>query len=82
MLGEVRALFDSATTNQQRLLRVLGSGQSAYTGLLLRRVGMDQGSVGRTVGQLVRHGCFEEFAGGHRIIDPMLTDWLGREFPP
>lgn len=80
VLGEAQALFNSASPNQRRLLRLLASDLSPYAGDALRRVGLEVGSVTRTLGQLDRDGYTED-ADGLRIIDPMMADWIRHHLP-
>lgn len=80
--GEVQALYDTASANQQRLLRVLAHGRSAYSGDALRLVGMERGSVTKTLAQLDRDGFTEPTDEvGPRLVDPLLGDWIRRRLP-
>ncbi len=80
VLGEVEALFDGASANQKRLLRIMALHHSPWDGDALRRVGLEAGSVGRTLAQLDRDGYIED-DDGLRIIDPMLADWMRSTLP-
>lgn len=80
--GEVQALYDRASPNQRKLLRLLAARRAPYEGAGLRLVAMDSGSVAKTLAQLDRDGFVERVdGGGHRIIDPLLGDWIRRRLP-
>jgi uncharacterized protein len=86
--GEVQARYDRATRNQQRVLRAVAQGASPFTTASQAALGIEAGSVSKTLEQAVRDGLLEvvdDATGGrrsvtYRLVDPLLGDWLRRRF--
>jgi uncharacterized protein len=84
--GEVEARYDRATRKQQRVLRAIAHHLSPFTIAARAVLGLESGSVSKTIEQAMRDGLLEPVAepdGGprHRLIDPLLADWIRRRFP-
>lgn len=84
--GEVQARYDRLTRNQQRVVRAISHGLSPFTVAAQAPLGLDSGSVSKTVEQAVRDGVLEPRdsgapSTGYRLVDPLLGDWVVRRFP-
>lgn len=87
--GEVEARYDRATRNQQRVLRAVAHHGSPFAAASQAALGLEAGSVTRTVELAIRDGLLEQrtdsgaqrVAGSYRLIDPLLADWVRRRFP-
>lgn len=88
--GEVEARYDRATRNQQRVLRAVAHDLSPFTVAAQAPLGLDSGSVTKTVEQALRDGLLEQridpgsgqpVPGRYRLVDPLLGDWVRRRFP-
>lgn len=86
---EVEARFDRCTRNQQRLVRALARGLSPFTVSAQAALGLERGSVSKTLASAVRDGLVEQTAAPQRspdaatygLVDPLLGDWLRGRFP-
>lgn len=87
--GEVEARYDRATRNQQRVLRAVAHNQSPFAAAARAALGLEGGSVSKTVELAIRDGLIEQLvdpegqpvAGAYRVVDPLLADWIRRRFP-
>lgn len=86
---EVEARFDRCTRNQQRLIRALAAGLSPFTVGAQTALGLEAGSVSKTIATAVRDGIVEAVTAPrhppdpatYRLVDPLLGDWLRHRFP-
>ncbi len=87
--GEVEARYDHATRNQQRVLRAVAHHQSPFAAAARAALGLEGGSVSKTVELALRDGLLEQLTdpegrpqpGAYRLVDPLLADWIRRRFP-
>jgi uncharacterized protein len=87
--GEVEARYDRATRNQQRALRAIAHHASPFAAATRLSLGLEAGSVSKTVELAIRDGLIEQhhgpdgepIAGHYRLVDPLLGDWIRRRFP-
>jgi hypothetical protein len=87
--GEVEARYDRASRNQQRVMRAIAHGASPFSAATRASLGLEAGSVSKSVELALRDGLIEQhhgpegepIAGSYRLVDPLLAEWIRRRFP-